>query len=205
MDSVRHRRSGAALYALAFACWGLAFAASGGGALADSGQARDMAVGGSWPWGMSRAAGALRAGAPEVRTPAAAMLEGCVTAANPLERSATFVGRMTSVPGSASMAMRIGVEEHTAGVRGFHSLEGPSTPAIGAWRISEPGVKIFKDLKQVTNLSAAADYRGVVHFRWTNAKGAVIKREVLRTAACHQPAPEGQVGSEGATARMPSR
>jgi hypothetical protein len=146
---------------------------------------------------MSRAAGALRVGTPELRTPAAAMLEACVTSADPAERSATFVGRMTAVPGSVSMAIRMGVEERTSGELGFHSLEDTSTPALGAWRISEPGVKIFKDLKQVTNLSAAADYRAVVHFRWTSVKGAVVKRETLRTPACRQPAPEGQVGSEG--------
>ncbi len=164
-----------------------------------------MAAGGSWPRGMSRAAGALRASAPEARTPAAATVEECVTATEPSERSATFVGRMTAVPGGASMAMRIGVEEHVSGVPGFHSLEGTDAPALGAWRSSEPGVKIFKDLKQVTNLSVDAYYRGVVRFRWTNAKGAVVKRETLRTPACHQPASEGQVGGEGATARMPSR
>jgi hypothetical protein len=164
-----------------------------------------MAIGGSWPRGMSRAAGALRTSAPDAHVPAAATVEACVTAAESSERSATFAGRMTAVPGGASMAMRIGVEEHVAGVPGFHSLEGTDAPALGAWRSSEAGVKIFKDLKQVTNLSTDAYYRGVVHFRWTGVKGAVIKREVLRTPACRQPAPEGQVGSEGTTARMPSR
>jgi hypothetical protein len=138
------------------------------------------------------------------RVPAAATLEKCVTAANPLERYAIFFGRMNAIPGSAGMAMRIGIEERTRGET-FHVLEASGTPGLGAWRSSEPGVKIFKDVKQVSNLEAPDDYRAVVRFRWTDAKGMVIKREVLRTTVCRQPASEAQVGTAAPTARMLSR
>jgi hypothetical protein len=154
---------------------------------------------------MSRAAGALAATSLDFHAPASAVLEKCVTAASQLERYATFVGRMSAVPGSTGMAMRIAIEERAAGEAGFHQLEGAGTPVAGAWRSAEPDVKIFKDVKVLTNLEAPVDYRAVVRFRWTNAKGLVIRREVLRTPACHQPAPEGQVGSEDATARIRSR
>lgn len=223
MDSVRHPRRGAARVALFFACCGLAVAAGGQGALAEAGQARDMTAGGAPPShpagvadaiaatagsrsrGLSRATGALRqASTLDYRPPAAATLEKCVTSANPLERYATFAGRMNAVAGSTGMAMRIGIEVRSTG-EAFHLLESASAPGLGAWRSSEPGVKIFKDLKQVTNLSVPVDYRGVMHFRWTNAKGIVIKREMLRTPVCRQIAPEGEVGGEAPTARMLSR
>lgn len=151
--------------------------------------------------GMSRAAGALRDSTFDDRVPAAATLEKCATASNSLERYAIFFGRMNAVPGSTGMAMRIGIEER-APHEAFHAVEATGTPELGAWRLSEPGVKIFKDVKQVGNLSAPADYRAVVHFRWTNAKGLVIKREVLRTLVCRQPAAEAQVGGQASTARM---
>ena len=50
------------------------------------------------------------------------------------------------------------------------------------------GVKIYKYLKQVTNLPAPAVYRALVRFRWLNAKGHVIaSRTCARTAGCQQP------------------
>lgn len=160
----------------------LAMLIAGPGALADSGSV-------------------LRYGTLDERVPAAAVLEKCVTSANPLERYAIFFGRMSAIPGGAGMAIRIGIEERSPGVT-FHLLETAGTPGLGSWRTSEPGVKIFKDVKQVSNLDAPADYRAVVRFRWTDAKGTVIKREVLRTSVCRQPASEAQVGAQAPTARM---
>ncbi len=224
MDSVRHRRWGAARIVLPVACCALAIAATGPGALADPGQARDMTGGGaplshpagvadaiaatagmSRSRGLSRATGAPRStGATDERTAASATLEKCVTSPEPSERYATFAGHMIAVLGSTGMAMRIGIEDRLAGER-FHLLESVSAPGLGAWRGAETGVKSFKDLKQVTNLSVPVDYRGVVRFRWTNSKGIVIKHETLRTPVCREVAPEGNVGGQAPTARMPSR
>lgn len=225
MSSVRHHRGGAARIALALSCCGLAIAAAGQVALADSGQARDMAAGGalpshpstvaepvtvatsgSRPRGMSRAVGALPAtNLLDQRTPAIAMLEKCVTASPQPERYAMFAGRMLALPGTTSMSMRIDVEERPQGQTAFRRPEGAGTSGLGSWRSSEPGVKIFKDVKQVTNLDAPVDYRAAVHFRWIGPKGVLIKREVLHTGVCHEPTPEVQVAGEAATARMPSR
>lgn len=224
MSSVRHHRGGVARIALALSCCGLAIAAAGQVALADSGQARDMAAGGplsshpstvaepatvatsSQPRGMSRATGALRAtNLLDQHTPAVALLEKCVTAATQLERYATFAGRMLALPGTTSMSIRIDIEERPQGQTAFRRSEGAGTSGLASWRSSEPGVKIFKDVKQVTNLDAPVDYRAAVHFRWIGSKGVLIKREVLHTSVCHEPAPEVQVGSEAPTARMPSR
>jgi hypothetical protein len=182
---MRHRRGDGARIALALAVSGLAMLLAGPAALADSGQA-------------------LRYSTLDDHVSAAATLEKCVTAINPLERYAVFFGRMSVISGATGMAMRIGIEERIRG-EAFHAVEAAGAPGVGAWRISEPGVKIFKDVKQVSNLEAPSDYRAVVRFRWTDAKGTVIKREVLRTLVCRQPASEAQVGAAAPTARMLSR
>src|ERR1700724_2111130 len=102
-----------------------------------------------------------------------------------IERSATFSGEMTAVPGTARMAMRIEVLESAPGEVGFHAV---AAPGLGVWRDSDPRVKIYKYLKQVTNLSAPASYRALVRFRWMGAHGHVIKRAERITSRCEQPA-----------------
>ena len=64
-----------------------------------------------------------------------------------------------------------------------------AAPGLGVWRASDPGVGVYKYVKQVTNLSAPADYRGLVSFRWQGAHGHMIKRDERRTRRCSQPAP----------------
>jgi hypothetical protein len=123
------------------------------------------------------------------------MLEKCATAGDQLERYATFVGRMVALPGATEMAMRIDVEQRAPGHLFFRRVEGAGSPGLGAWRASEPGVQIFKDVKQVSNLAAQLEYRAVVRFRWSGPQGIVMKREVLRTPACRQPAHAGQARS----------
>ena len=50
-----------------------------------------------------------------------------------------------------------------------------------------PGVKIYKYLKQVTNLAAPASYRAAVRFRWLNAKGRADQERRTAHADCEQP------------------
>jgi hypothetical protein len=72
----------------------------------------------------------------------------------------------------------------------FHNVVGPG---LGAWRSSAAGVKSYKFLRQVTNLSAPADYRGAVRFRWLSPRGRLIKVAQRATPVCEQPATlEGQ-------------
>jgi hypothetical protein len=122
---------------------------------------------------------------PSTPSGVTATLEQCVTSLVQAERSATFTGEMTAVAGAARMAMRIDVEERLPGETEFHAV---SAPGLGVWRWADPKVKIYKYLKQVTNLSSPASYRGFVRFRWMNAKGHVIKRAEHLTARCLQPA-----------------
>jgi hypothetical protein len=115
----------------------------------------------------------------------AATLEQCVTTGVQAERSATFTGEMTSIAGAAKMSMRIDIEERVPGEAEFHMV---SAPGLGVWRAADPKVKVYKYLKQVGNLSSPASYRGLVRFRWINARGHVIKRAERLTARCLQPA-----------------
>jgi hypothetical protein len=117
---------------------------------------------------------------------ASATLEQCVTAVAQAERSATFSGEMTAISGSTRMEMRIDVLERMPSEELFHTV---SAPGLGVWRTAAPGVKVYKYLKQVTNLSAPAFYRASVRLRWLNAKGRLIKSLALHTPRCEQPQP----------------
>jgi hypothetical protein len=128
---------------------------------------------------------AAQGAATGARPSASATLEQCVTAVNQTERSATFAGEMTAIGGSARMEMRIDVLERTPEQLHFHTV---SAPGLGIWRNASQGVKTYRYLKQVTNLSAPAFYRAAVRFRWLNARGRLMKAVELRTARCQQPA-----------------
>jgi hypothetical protein len=122
-----------------------------------------------------------RGGEPTV----SATLEQCVTAVVQAERSATFAGEMTAIPGSARMTMRIDVQERMPEEALFHTV---SAPGLGVWRGSDPKVRVYRYLKQVTNLTSPALYRASVRFRWLNARGHVIRRAERLTPRCAQPA-----------------
>jgi hypothetical protein len=116
----------------------------------------------------------------------AASLTQCVTAGEAAERSATFSGEMTAVAGTTRMSMRIELLERMPGEVSYHVV---SAPGLGTWRASDPGVGVYKYVKQVTNLSAPAEYKGLIGFRWQGAHGHTLRREERRTHRCEQPAP----------------
>jgi hypothetical protein len=93
--------------------------------------------------------------------------------------------------------MRIELQERILGEPQYRTV---ADPALGVWRGSAPGVKVFTHIQQVSNLSAPAIYRGVLHFRWVNAKGRTIKAEELATAVCEQPAPPSSTSPAAPTA-----
>lgn len=121
---------------------------------------------------------------PTTSSLASATLEQCLTAVDPTARSATFNGQMNAIPGTRLMAMRILVEEQAAGETAFHTLSAASS---GGWRRSEGGVKIYKYVRQFTDLPAPGAFRAVVEFRWLGERGLVIKRTLRRTSVCVQP------------------
>jgi hypothetical protein len=123
---------------------------------------------------------------PVLKLPASAVLEQCVTAVEQSERSVTFAGEMTAVPGTARMQMRIELQERTPKELVFHQV---ADPGLGSWLRAAPGVHTYKNLSRVINLSAPAEYRGEIRFRWLNARGHAIKELSLRTGRCREPAP----------------
>ncbi|HXB15474.1 MAG TPA: hypothetical protein VNV44_06990 [Solirubrobacteraceae bacterium] len=140
-------------------------------------------------WTMALAPHAAAAGAGEgpgtatTKPPVSATLESCVEAPEQAERSATFAGEMSMIPGAAKMEMRIDVLERTPSEEAFHVV---AAPGLGVWRWAAPGVKTYRYLKEVTNLAAPAFYRAAVRFRWVNAKGKLVKAYELRTQRCIQ-------------------
>ncbi len=123
-------------------------------------------------------------GNPSTPSLASATLEQCVTAVDSATRSATFNGQMSTVPGARRMAMQIAVQEEAPGDSAFHTLAAAGS---SGWRRSEAGVKIYKYVRQVTDLPAPGAFRAIVLFRWIGEKGRVIKRTVRRTSVCLQP------------------
>ena len=114
---------------------------------------------------------------------ASASLEECTTSEQESERAATFAGEMSWIPGTTKMEMRIDVLERAPAETSFHLI---TAGALGSWRTAAPSVKSYRYLKQITNLTAPAYYRGAVRFRWLGAKGKLIKAMELRTARCLQ-------------------
>jgi hypothetical protein len=127
--------------------------------------------------------------APVDGTPQVA-LERCATSTVQAERSVTFVAQMTATNATQRMGMRIELQQRLRGEGEFHTVVAPG---FGVWHPSEPGVKIYKYVKQVTNLSAPAAYRAVVRFRWLGERGHVLKRAELHTSRCLQPTLSAQV------------
>jgi|ERR1700733_2671378 len=148
--------------------------------------------------GQGAPAGGL--GAQQLTSPvlgsASATLEECVTATVQEQRAVAFSAEMTAVPGTVRMAMRIDLEERAPGEPEFHTV---TASGLGVWRSSDPKVKVYKYLKQVTNVSAPASYRGFVRFRWLNAKGHAIKRAERLTSRCLQPGVTPEPPEPGST------
>lgn len=113
-----------------------------------------------------------------------ANVEQCVTAAVQSGRSVTFTGQMETLSGARRMAMEIVVQAHNPGEAGFHTLSaaGPAT-----WQRSEAGLKIYKYVRQVTDLPAPAAFRALVQYRWLDERGHVLRTTSRRTPVCRQP------------------
>ena len=127
---------------------------------------------------------ALAAAAPaHADGPAAVRVAACETGDQPDQRSATFEGRMNSVKGAARMAMRFQLYEQ----------KGESAPAtavavgkLDRWHRSDRGVKRFVYAQTVKGLNSGVTYRSVVQYRWTDAKGRVVRTAQRDSGTCVQ-------------------
>jgi hypothetical protein len=160
---------------LALVC-GFALAAASA-PLSASAESASAVVGGAASTGLQKG---------QVSSPAtpSASIEECVTSSVQAERSATFSGEMTATPGTGRMSIRIELQERLPGEAVFHTV---AAPGLGAWRSAAPGVKVYRYIKQVTDLGAPAVYRAAVRFRWLTTKGKLIRALERRTPTCVQP------------------
>jgi hypothetical protein len=184
-----HRRPFGVACALLLACGALASSATAAGTVDADGSEAVL--------GSSASSGSAPGGPvlPSTGGPSAT-LEQCFTSGVQAERSATFLAEMTATPGTGRMSMRIELQERPASEVAFRNV---AAPGLGVWRAAAPGVKVYRYIKQVTNLSAPAVYRAAVRFRWLNTKGKLIRGVERRTTACVQPA-----GSSTAAATTPA-
>jgi hypothetical protein len=82
------------------------------------------------------------------------------------------------------MSMRIELQERLPAEATFHTV---AASGLGVWRAAAPGVKVYRYIKQVTDLAAPAVYRAAVRFRWLTTKGKLIRALERRTPTCEQP------------------
>ena len=138
---------------------------------------------------LSTVFGLAAAGAgPAVAAPTVDVaVDDCRTSADPLQRYAIFRGEMAAVERTDRMAMRFDLQVREPGDEHYRAVDAPG---LGTWIKSEPGVnRAFIWTKQVANLTAPADYRARVTFRWYDAGGRVIEQTWRRTKLCTQPDP----------------
>jgi CARDB len=126
---------------------------------------------------------AVGTGTASAASPAIVKLAQCRVSTKAHGRSATFVGRMRSVPNTNRMAMRFTLLERLG-----RGAAGPlEVPGLAAWRISRHGVRRFRYRQQVRGLLKGGTYRALVEFRWQDAAGHRIKAKARRSAPCRQP------------------
>jgi hypothetical protein len=137
-----------------------------------------------WAPGAARAQGQSITTSSDETPGVVATLTQCQTAVEQSDRSATFSGQMVALASTQRMAMRVDVQERLEGETSFRAIVAPG---LGVWRGSDPGVKIYKYLRQVTDLPAPGDFRAIVSFRWLGSKGRLIRQTARHTQACEQP------------------
>jgi hypothetical protein len=102
-----------------------------------------------------------------------------------IDRSASFYGRMLTIPGAARMQMRFQLMERLG--RGpFSKLD---VPALRQWHTSQVGVKRLGWRQTVNALRAGGAYKARIQYRWLSAAGAVVDSASRDTPACHGPLP----------------
>ncbi len=122
---------------------------------------------------------------PISQTPVvSANVEKCIAASEQGAGSVTFAAQMTALREAPEMAIRVELETHPTDEHHFLPV---AAPGLGVWHDSEPAVKVFRYVAQVTNLAASASYRARVSFRWLNAGGHVVRRASRRTPVCREP------------------
>ncbi len=134
--------------------------------------------------GGATAALAVVAPAAPAASPARVRLEKCRTALEQANRYAVFTGSMDSLRTGNRLAMRFVLYRRASGANAFERV---AAPGLGVWHRAKRGVPAYRFRQRVENLSAPADYRVRVTFRWAGPAGkpTVVKRRT--SAVCSQP------------------
>ncbi len=115
-----------------------------------------------------------------------AKLATCVVGDDASGGRAVFQGAMPAIRGARRLAMRFELERRSGDDDEWRRVPAPT---FGEWERSRAGVSGFVYSKRVEGLTAPAQYRAVVRFRWMDAKGRRVRRAVRSTPACTQPDP----------------
>lgn len=113
-------------------------------------------------------------------TPAAVRVLSCTPWQEGEGGSVTYAARMKAVPGTARMALRIGLLEKLGDDR-FRRI------GRGRWRRSRARAEVFNWEHHIAGLRQGAVYRAVVQYRWYDAVGNRIRSARLRSGPCRQP------------------
>jgi hypothetical protein len=137
------------------------------------------------------AAGAVTLGNLRARGSAfdSASVTACTTGASDTQRSATFSAVINAVPKTSTMSVSFDLYEQTSTSGGYVAV---MAPGFGVWQTSSRGIASFTANENVVDLPAPASFRALVHFRWLNRRGRVIRRDDRVTTACVEtvPAPD---------------
>lgn len=106
----------------------------------------------------------------------------CRRGAAAADRVATFRAGMRQIARSRRLSVRFNLQESVGGAR----YRNVTAPGLGVWRRSRSGVGAFAYRQKVKALAEGSAYRVVVHYRWQNARGTVLKTTKRRSRACRQ-------------------
>lgn len=99
-------------------------------------------------------------------------------------KEAVFAARMVAHGRTAKMQMRFTLQARTPASRRWRRVDAPG---FGTWITVPSGYARYTYEKTVQNLLAPASYRAVVHFRWRDARGKVIRSQRAVSGRCRQP------------------
>jgi hypothetical protein len=106
-------------------------------------------------------------------------------------RTATFYGRMDTIPGAAKLALRFVLLERLGRSETWSKLD---VPALRQWHTSQSGVKRYGWKQTVENLHLGGAYKTRVQYRWLSASGTVLDTETRETPVCRGPLPNIALG-----------
>ena len=120
---------------------------------------------------------------PVVTGPGAKLVDCDVSGA---DRSATFYGRMETVPEATRMAIRFTLFERLGKGQDWEKMD---VPTLRDWHRSVPGVKTFGYKQTVDHLRTGGAYKARISYRWSDATGATVQSETRETPVCRGPLP----------------